>query len=197
MPTGYKKDPELQKKLHHPKEFVGSLDPRNGARAAGEKLLRASEKYLDFLALFGKFGCNPTTYKNYFRSRRFQNMVSEGMEAFLVTVYNNNYENWNQEDEEEEMRQVRLSGRKRKEDCSGWTDAGVELFDNFAKEIIEQRTNIYFGARFDEQLQDLWTEMHKKGEGGGRVRPTARKLAIKSGFEKWAEGRTGEKFVGV
>jgi hypothetical protein len=57
------------------------------------------------------------------------------MEAFLVTVYTNNYEHWNQDVEEGGMRQVRLSGRKRKQDCSGWTDAGVALYKNFAKEI--------------------------------------------------------------
>jgi hypothetical protein len=39
--------------------------------------------------------------------------------------------------------------------------------------------------------------MYKQGEGGGRVRPTARKLAIDDGFLVWAEGRTGEKYVGV
>jgi hypothetical protein len=75
MTAGYKDDPELQKKLHHPKEFVGSMDPRNGGRAAGEKLLRTNEKYLDFLALFGKFGCNAKTFKDYFRTKRFREMV--------------------------------------------------------------------------------------------------------------------------
>jgi hypothetical protein len=133
MPTGYKENLELQGKLHHPKEFVGSLDPRNGARAAGEKLLRANEKYLDFLALFGKFGCNATTFKNYFRTKRFQEMVTNSMEAFLVTVYTNNYGHWNQDDEEGGMRQVKLSGRKRKQDCSGWTDAGVALHTAFLR----------------------------------------------------------------
>jgi hypothetical protein len=117
------------------------------------------------------------------------------MEAFLVTVYTNNYESWNQDDDEGGMRQVKLSGRKRKEDCSGWTDAGVKLFDNFAKEIIEQRTNVYSGARFDEQLMDMWNEMYKQGEGGGRVRPPTMKLAIEDHFAEWSKERTGRKVV--
>jgi hypothetical protein len=113
----------------------------------------------------------------------------------LFTVYTNNYESWNQDDDEGGMRQVKLSGRKRKEDCSGWTDAGVKLFDNFAKEIIEQRTNVYSGARFDEQLMDMWNEMYKQGEGGGRVRPPTMKLAIEDHFAEWSKERTGRKVV--
>jgi hypothetical protein len=170
MTAGYKDDPELQRKLHHPKEFVGSMDPRNGGRAAGEKLLRTNEKYLDFLALFGKFGCNAKTFKDYFRTKHFREMVTNSMEAFLVTVYTNNYEHWNQEDEEGgNMRQVRLSGRKRKQDCSGWTDAGVHLYNNLAKEIKVQRTSEQHGAIFDKTLQEMMKGMSKQGGGGGRV----------------------------
>jgi hypothetical protein len=34
MTAWYKEDPELRKKLHHPKEFVGSMDPRNGGQGS-------------------------------------------------------------------------------------------------------------------------------------------------------------------
>jgi hypothetical protein len=173
------------------------MDPRNGARAAGEKLLRMNEKYLDFLALFGKFGCNATTFKNYFRTKRFQEIVCISMEAFLVTVYTNNYEHWNQDVEEGGTRQVRLSGRKRKQDCSGWTDAGVALYNNFAKEIRVQRTNEQYGARFDIKLQEMMTEMSKQGEGGGRVREDDTDLDGENDFAEWMEGSTGEKGVRV
>jgi hypothetical protein len=197
MLAGYKEDPELQKMVHHPKEFVGSLDPRNGARAAGEKLLRTNEKYLDFLALFGKFGCSATTFKNYFRTKRFQEIVSNSMEAFLVTVYTNNYEHWNQDVQEGGTRQVRLSGRKRKQDCSGWTDAGVALYNSFSREIRVQRASEQYGARFNIKLQEMMTEMSSQGEGGGRVREDETVLDGENDFAEWMEISTGEKGVRV
>jgi hypothetical protein len=197
MTAGYKEDPELPKKMHHPKEFVGSMDSRNGGRAAGEKLLRTNEKYLDFLALFGKFGCNAKTFKNYFWTKRFREMVGISMEAFLVTVYTNNYELWNQEDKEGGMRQVKLSGRKRKQDCSGWTDAGVDLFDDLAKEIKVQRTSTQHGAGVDIKLQEMMTEMSSQGEGGGRVQGDETVLDGENDFAEWMEISTGEKGVPV
>jgi hypothetical protein len=193
MHTGYKEDPELQKKLHHPKEFVGSLDPRNGPRVAGEKLLRTNDKYLDFLALFGKFGCNATTFKNYFRTKRFQEIVSISMEAFLVTVYTNNYEHWNQDVEEGGTRQVRLSGRKRKQDCSGWTDAGVALYNSISKEIRVQRKGTESGERFDERLQKMMTETCKQPDNSGRKRAAAQPLDGMQDFSNWVGATTGEE----
>jgi hypothetical protein len=187
MTAGYKEDPELRKKLHHPKEFVGSMDPRNGSRAAGEKLLRTNEKYLDFLALFGKFGCNAKTFKNYFRTKRFQEIVGISMEAFLATVYTNNYEHWDQEDDEGGMRQVRLSGRKRKQDCSGWTDAGVNLFNDLAKEIRVQRASEHNGAMFDNKLQKLMKEISKQGGDGGKVRSAPMTLVCDDELAEWVE----------
>jgi hypothetical protein len=193
MPTEYKEDPKLQGMLHPPKEFVGSLDPRNGSRAAGEKLLRTNDKYLDFLALFGKFGCNATNFRNYFEKKRFQEIVTNSMEAFLVTVYTNNYDHWNQEDEEGGMRQVKMSGRKRKHDCSGWTDAGVALYNSISKEIRVQRKGPETGGRFDERLQKMMTETCKQPENSGRKRAAAQPLDGMQDFSNWVGATTGEE----
>jgi hypothetical protein len=110
------------------------------------------------------------------------------MEAFLVTVYTNNYEHWNQEDDEGGLRQVKLSGRKRKQDFSGWTNAGVDLFDDLAKEIKVQRTNEQHDAIFNNNSQKMMTEMSKQqGEGGGRVRSTAKNLVCDDDLAEWVK----------
>ena len=179
-----------------PVHFVGELEDDEDETDC----LRARPKYKEIVSNFARCVCYARTFDSQCRHKPVSQIMSPFLEAYMVFVYVNHYENWiheistgqEQDDSASDSgssstgqgrggKFTSKSGGKHK----GWNEAGVKFYNNCVKVIMEQRDDSRLGKDFEAQMIEHFNKtMGSKGrakEKGGRT------IAAVNGIANWRE----------
>jgi hypothetical protein len=164
-----------KKLLHDPATFTGSLDPTNRMKPfLGEKVLRDTKEYIDFLYVFGKFGCTGKYFSEWHCDKMYSTYVSRIMEAFLLVIYIRLYRRWAKRcglsgttDANSGGDEELLSGKSLVRSLRGtnlghvrWPDGTRLMYYEIFRKLRDQRCNVRHestpASAFDLRLCDMW-----------------------------------------
>jgi hypothetical protein len=166
--TGLYKNDLASKWLPAPVLLVGHLlngksDHRTSTVDTTTDILRQKDEYSDFLYVFGKWGANRSTFVKLCRHKFYSDFVPSMMEAFLVTTYIINYQNWIDRIENPDSN---LSKKGRGGiDGGGWSEEQVAMYYKVRQVIADQRKidiekiqNNSTHVTFDDKLRKMWMD---------------------------------------